>query len=246
MDLKAWNKVWIICIAVSILTVFSFSEKKSEASQEKTENDGVLTIAVEVENATPVKAVKKVEYYLPDEIMPGHVISSAGLKLSKDSFDGRLYLKNDFEFEAYETKTFQIRVKDVWTMPLDRIDLYVNEARRLRDVLKDTPYREISDLLCEKVIKRAEEIKSSQGKASSVREHVDVFRKNEGKLAEIWQAIDRLREMNSIAERQSMKGFSKERIETILLIVTTFLIVLSTVFFMIWAFDPKKRPVFKK
>jgi len=233
-------------MAVPVLTVVPFFIENIDASQAKDSSAGEITIAVEVENATPVKAVKKVKYYLPAEIMPGHVVNSAGLKIAKDSLDGRLYLENDLEFEAYEIKIFQIKVKDVWTMPLDRIDSYINEAQRLRDVLRDTPYGEISDLLCEEVVKRAEEIKVSQGKASSVRGHVAVFRKNEEKLSEVWQAIDRLREMNSAVEKQSAKGLAKERIETILLIVTTFLIILTAVVFMICAADPGRRPVFKK
>lgn len=200
---------------------------------------GDVTIMVEAENVTQEPALKKVKYYLPSEILPQHIVDYAGLELGKD--EGRLYLGVETEFDAHELKRFQVKVKDVWNFSSAMLDEYEDEAKRRRDSLEKTAYGEISRLLCAQIIKEVEEIRGSQGQAGSIQEHIEIFRKNEEKMTIVWQAIDRLRELNDTSEKQSSAKLAKERIETILFIVTSFLFVITGVFFMIWVMNPKAR-----
>lgn len=236
--IQKWNKKFLPTAFLATLVMSGGSDVLSENL------DGIgeeIAIAVEFENTSSSRSTKKVKYYLPSEVTPRHIVSSAGLKVEKDAEEGRLCLSDELEFEANEIKRFVILVKNVWKISTDKFDEYLGEASGILDRLQGTAYEELGGILFSQLQKGVEEVKLAQREARSIQEHIAVFRGNEEKVKTIWQAIDRLRELNSSIERQSKSKMYREKIETILLVLTTFLIVLTVFFFMGGIMSPQKR-----
>ncbi len=231
-----WDRGKGLLTALINLVLFCciISESPHSRAQEA-EFGGEVTIAVEAEDTEPVRASKKVRYYLPPELDSPHIVNAGGLTIGKDEADGRFYLYGEFVFDAHEVKSFRVRVKDVWKIPLSKIDEYIMEVNAIQDRLEGTAYEDISGVLCAEARKSAEEIRVSQGKAASVQDHIEIFRKNEQRAEIVWQALDRLRELARSSEDDAVKKISRERIETILLMVTSFLFVITGVSYLVWA-----------
>ncbi len=81
-------------------------------------------------------------YYLPKEIQREEDILEVdeGLTIKFDTDEQRYYVEGEFTLRAGETRTFSVRVQDVWTISQEEIDSLRNQAAELSRPLEKTSY----------------------------------------------------------------------------------------------------------
>jgi len=83
-----------------------------------------LTINLVAVNASETESKEKeVKYYLPKELTPEDVLDSGQLKVDYDVEKSRYFVYGEFMFQPKESRTFKIRVNDVWRVTGEEIDV---------------------------------------------------------------------------------------------------------------------------
>jgi len=82
------------------------------------------------------------KYYLPKEIQKEEDILEVddGLSVKFDGQENQHYIEGEFTLKAGETRTFSVRVQDVWTIGQKEIDSLRNQAAELSRPLERTSY----------------------------------------------------------------------------------------------------------
>jgi hypothetical protein len=73
---------------------------------------------------------KNIEFSLPGEIKPEDVLDPAGLQIDYNVKDAGYFLHGEVRLQAKETKTFRVRVRDVWRITGDQIITLRDEIDR--------------------------------------------------------------------------------------------------------------------
>jgi len=82
-----------------------------------------MTINLIAVNATENEKKIDVKQFLPKELEPDDIKDTGVLKMDYDVDKGLYYVHEEFTFEPKESKKFSIKVKDVWVIPEDEVDL---------------------------------------------------------------------------------------------------------------------------
>ena len=97
-----------------------------------------LTINVIGVNASDKEAKEiTVRYELPEELEPEHVLDTGGMDLKYDVDHAKYYVSQKTMFSPKETKTFKIRVKDVWRIEPEEIEEIKTQLNRNLDMVKN-------------------------------------------------------------------------------------------------------------
>ncbi|HNV24577.1 MAG TPA: hypothetical protein PKH98_06795, partial [Candidatus Omnitrophota bacterium] len=75
-----------------------------------------ITVNILAVNGTDQQKEKKVNYLLPLGIEEDDVLDSAGLEIDYNIEEGRYFVHKDVVLGPKETKTFKVRMKDIWTI----------------------------------------------------------------------------------------------------------------------------------
>jgi len=86
-----------------------------------------LNINLIAVNATDEKKEIDVKSILPMELKPEDVVETGELKLDYDVDQGAYYVHGKATFEPKESRKFTIKVKDVWLIPEEEVDLLKNQ-----------------------------------------------------------------------------------------------------------------------
>ena len=65
----------------------------------------------------------EVKYFIPEELHPEDIVDMGPLKLDYDIEKDAYFVHNVIKFEPKESKTFKIKVKDVWAISSNEIDI---------------------------------------------------------------------------------------------------------------------------
>lgn len=110
-----WSIKFLIVLILSLMLV-CFCQSRVFAAE--------LTINLIAVNASEAESKEiDVKYYLPKELQPSDVLDSGDLKIDYD-VDKMLYFVNGkIAFKPKESKTFKIRVNDVWRITPEEINV---------------------------------------------------------------------------------------------------------------------------
>lgn len=78
-----------------------------------------------------------VEYFLPRELSPDDVLDTGPLKLEYNVDRNAMLVKGEMSFAPQESRTFKVRVKDVWKIDPAEIDLLKDQLDTSVAALKD-------------------------------------------------------------------------------------------------------------
>ncbi len=159
-----------------------------------------------------------IDYFLPPELEPDDILETGPLKLEFDVDKNAMYARGKISFGPKESKTFKIRVKDVWKIEPSEVDMLKTQLDITLDALKDDPSYEsatyVRDRLYAKmdyILKRQEEF------TGNIDRRIEEYRANITTLNEIRDnvySVDFLKyESKGIQELDEMKGTVKMVIE---------------------------------
>ena len=88
-----------------------------------------LTVNILAVNGSNKEKTKEIVHHLPSELVAADILDDGGLKLDYDVTAGTYYVHGDITLGPKETKTFKVRVRDVWQVD----DQLVNGVREQID-----------------------------------------------------------------------------------------------------------------
>ncbi len=125
-------RITALCLYLTLFFILGFGVPQSFA--------GELTInliAVNPSDKDPKDI--DVKYYLPKELEPSDVIESGDLKVNYDVDKSLYYISGKVNFQPKESKTFKIRVNDVWVITPEEINVLKQNMEGNLALLKGDP-----------------------------------------------------------------------------------------------------------
>ena len=210
--------------------------------------ESLVKMRVVVINPSADKAqTKSVKSYLPQEITLGDIKDFGGLEVDYDTEQGLFYAyKNDVPLAPSETKTFELLMKDIWTVSQEKLDGIKTHAEQIMEHLKGTPYFKQADLVVKEIYGRLENIVATQNDANVTRQqHIAYYRDNLRALEAVKTDIDKLEKIlvtvggppnPELMEKSdvNLKSPSSKTAWLIIFIVLIFLAVLGGAFYFTW------------
>jgi len=120
---------------------------------------------------------KNIEFSLPGEIKPEDVLDAGGLQIDYNVKDAGYYLHGAVKLSSKETKTFRIRVRDVWRVTDDQIVVIRNEIDRGYKEMGGERDAENAAKLRQKLIDKLDYIVNEEEQsAGSIDARIDTYR----------------------------------------------------------------------
>ncbi len=128
-------------------------------------------------NGTAEPKQTPVRFDLPGDLKADDILDTSGLKLDYDASNGNYVVSGDVSLEAKESKTFRIRVKDIWKMSEEEIakvkaeiEKGFEQVGKLRDTQK-------AEILKQQLTQKLDYITQEKGvRAETVEKRIDAFR----------------------------------------------------------------------
>mgnify|MGYP003393795787 CR=1 FL=1 len=136
-----------------------------------------LYINILAVNGTEKTKNKDIVHPLPKELAAEDILDTAGLELDYDVNAGNYFLKGAVQLKPKETKTYKVRVRDIWKIETSQVDEIKSQIDQSVDRLKSTEYYDVAKIKKESLIQRLDYIVTEQSKyADNVDKRVDKFR----------------------------------------------------------------------
>lgn len=136
-----------------------------------------LYINILAVNGTEKTKNKDINHPLPKELTAEDILDAAGLELDYDVNAGNYYLKGLVQLKPKETKTYKVRVKDIWKIENNQVNEIKDQIDKSLDRLKNTEYYDVAKIKKESLLQRLDYIVTEQSKyADNVDKRIDKFR----------------------------------------------------------------------
>ncbi len=136
-----------------------------------------LYINILAVNGTEKSKDKEIKHYLPKDLKGEDVIDTAGLQIDYDVAEGSYYLFGTVTLQPKETKTYKVRVRDVWKIDPQEVDDIKTQVDSSLERIKNTEFYDSGLLKKQSLIQRLDFIISQQQQsADSVETRIDRFR----------------------------------------------------------------------
>ena len=235
---------WIMILTAVFTATTAAGFSAAAAKGAGTERPGpaeTVTIVIEAENIRGEKLKRHIEYYLPEEIMPQHILEDMeGFEIKHDAARDQFYLSKEVLFGPYETKRFHVKVKNVWAVPIDIVTGYVRNAAALNDQLKGTDSAPTAEILFRAIKDDADIILGSMETGESAGGYMVTFRGNKKRLRMIEDNLDKLRGLRKSIRKEETKKVRKETVRNIVLMIVAFVVLLTAFFYRTWSLDSTK------
>ena len=136
-------------------------------------------------NGAPERKETTVKYNLPGDLKAEDILDTNGLKLEYNATDANYVVSGSVALDTKETKTFRVRVKDIWRITpeqtkeiKDQIDKGFEQVGKLYDAVKG---QELKD----KLDKKLDFITQQQSAANSIEQRIDSYRSYRNEVARI-------------------------------------------------------------
>lgn len=136
-------------------------------------------------NGAQERKETSVKYNLPGDLKEEDILDTSGLTLQYNVADANYYVTGSVTLDPKETKTFRIRVKDIWRITpeqtkqiKDEIDRGFEQVGKLYDAAK-------GEELKQRLEKKLDEITQQQAAANSVEQRIDAYRSYRNEVARI-------------------------------------------------------------
>ncbi len=136
------------------------------------EEAGTIKYVITTENPTDSAMETRITHYLPKEVQAENVVRSGGFNTGYDKDKQQFYLWKDEKFAPREKKKYEVEIKDIWNFPDKLLDEYKTDASLIMKKLEETKYKELASTLYDEINTEIEEIRTSQGEASSLKDRI--------------------------------------------------------------------------
>ncbi|MFA6636163.1 MAG: hypothetical protein WCV56_03485 [Candidatus Omnitrophota bacterium] len=159
----------------------------------------LLDLNIRVRNPSEKSAQKtSLKYALPAEITPETVADAAGLEMGYDFENGNFYVfKKDILLEPSEAVTFTMKIRDIWGIPSEEVEVLRTHTGNMMLLLRDSPYEEKAKPLADRILSNTDGIIGSQETEadSDPKRRISLYRENLGVLNETKELVARLEKM---------------------------------------------------
>jgi len=139
-------------------------------------------------------------YYLPPEVKEADIIKkSDSLTIKYDTSRSLLYASADFELAPKETIIVEIEVKDIWSVPTEKIESLRRQATELFNPLKKTSYFAQGATLYADIQASLDRIVEIQKPSKLPEEKIKDYRDAQIELESVNKKMDSLKEIVSSA-----------------------------------------------
>lgn len=187
------NKNSLGVIEKDVFTLDQLVLEAQSGVEKKTAN-----IKVEVKNPSDTDSREiPVKYYLPPEVTLADVKDTAGFDVRYDNDRQQVYLEKTMEFEPGETKSFEVKVNDIWDSGQFEYEMKSVEAEadKINDQLVDTPSQDVGEELGKQIKQFTELIRSSSRENVSLKDRIADYRENVNRMEMVKDCQKRLRDL---------------------------------------------------
>jgi len=172
---------------------------------------GSIVIKTLVTNPSSLISQKvPLKYYLPKEIQREEDILEVddGLTVKFDTQESQYYVEGEFTLRAGETRTFSVRVQDVWTMSQEEIDSLRNQAAELSRPLERTSYFAQGVTLKSDIDVSLDRVEALLAEAMTPEQKIKAHREAQIELGAVQTKMEKLKELVAMASGTgSLFGF---------------------------------------
>ena len=164
-------------------------------------------------NATENIKESSISYNLPGDLKSTDILDTNGLDLDYNVNDANYVLRGKVSLQPKESKTFRIRVKDVWKLSQGQLDEIRKEIEQGYEQLGKQKDLEQAKLLKENLTSRLELLQDKSSKADSVEKRMDAYRTYSNELKRIENnalAVDYWRSDPSEIKKEKIIRFNIE------------------------------------
>ncbi len=136
-----------------------------------------MNINVLAVNGTETQKEKEISFTLPKELTEDDIIDTAGLELDYDVDKDAYFVHGKVSLGAKETKTFKVRIRDIWQVDQKEIEKIKKEIGFSLERIQDTDYYETGKIKKESLLRRLDYAVGEQKKsADNIERRIDKFR----------------------------------------------------------------------
>lgn len=234
----------MLCVLLMFFSAFLLV--KDCLAQEK-ERETIKMRVVAVNPSSDREQAVPIKIYLPQEVTPKDIVSIRDLKIEYDDAKSAYYVyKDDVVLRPKETRIFEVEVNDVWIIPQNKLDSFVDQTVFIMKRLEETEFYDTSKVLSDTIFQALGIIASTQNDETVGRkQHIGIYRNNLLVLEEVKENIERLERQLTLAsalpipevlEQKEVKTDAPSKTTTwmIIFIIIIFMGMLAGVFFFTW------------
>lgn len=196
--------------------VFAIDYLEREAKVEEVQAQ-TIKFVIEVKNPSDTKTnTVNEKHYLPEEIREEHVLDSQGFAVRFDEKDNKAFLSKESKFAPNETKKYTIVLKDIWWLPLGKVDTVEERVKLAMDELSNSMYAESAEYLAQKIRDKLDLIRVSQVPEASVKKHIGTYRINMKRYQEADEDTTKLEQMMALVRAKRLKELEEGKVKNIL------------------------------
>jgi len=160
------------------------------------ENGSIIFKSLITNPSSAVKQDVAFVYYLPPEVKEADIIKkSDNITIKYDTSQGVFYATGDFKLKPKETLIVEVEVKDIWSVPQEKIDSLRRQATELFTPLKKTSYFAQGSTLHSDIQASLDRIVEIQKPSKLPEEKIKDYREAQIELESVNKKMDSLKEI---------------------------------------------------
>jgi hypothetical protein len=166
-----------------------------------------LTLNLVAVNGSEEVKDMDIKSYLPKELDPTDIIDAGGLTVQYDVDKATYFVSGKVSFQPKESKTFKIKVKDVWQISPEEFDVLKQQVDENLKLLEKKPNYESAKVARDKIIERLDYILAQQQNYSQdIERRIEQYRAYADQLKQIKDnvfSLDYLSSQSSVSEDEN-------------------------------------------
>ncbi len=144
----------------------------------------------------------EVKQYLPPEVKPEDILEKADMQIQYDSDRKSYFVIKKVQLQPQETKTLEIRIKDVWAVSPDDMEAAKTQLAQSFESLKNTKFSETAKLLYDKASEALNRIDEEEKMELPIKQRIELYRAHVKQLEDIRNNIFSIGSMNKLKEEK--------------------------------------------
>lgn len=157
-------------------------------------------------NGAEVKKETPVKFNLPGDITAGDILDTNGLQLEYNANDANYVVSGNVTLDPKASKTFRIRIRDVWKMSPEETEKIKNQITKGFEEIGKQNEPANSEQLKDQLLKRLDQVVEQQNiKADTIEKRIDAsrsYRKEMQRIQDEALAVDYWRSQPGVVKQQ--------------------------------------------
>jgi len=160
----------------------------------------IVTIKILAVNPTDGPLNTVVTHRLPPEVTPENVVDKGTMDIKYDTNLVAYYVTTAVVLNPRETRTLNIKVKNVWVLDPEYIEKVKTQLRQTVLSLEGTRYQETAEKLYEKTSEQIDRIIGEQAEEKSIQKQIELYRSHMKQLKQIETGVLSLSALRKLAD----------------------------------------------